>query len=1782
MPVSTDTLRDQNKLHLVFAVSAIALLASMGWLVMADYTRQWRDYQRQGRAWEAAMTIDAQTHALDAQQQRELRDLEERIQSLGATLPRDQIAEATAQLEATTRKRDRLTLPAAAVKGEIGPKTQQLERARLAGSENIAQLEEELAKLKKDYRRKASEIAKQEETIETLSDQLNKLLAAETTVQKQINDLTRTRNSLADKLKKLDPQGLAKLSDTIRNAPLLDWFNPSEKVQQVVVPDIRTDLNYLTVETIDRCSTCHVNIDNPAFEEHHLLLFAERQVASHEGQDVNSISSPVVMLSFWERAATLAGLELGTLKEHAVETINGLRSDAGLDPLESDDALADEFERIALHEQGSVEQTRAQWYRPIERYLSDVKRLLLESLEDKQFKHLRGMYRQVLIERYNEHRGENGLPSLSANPVLLGHPRLDLYVDVESPHPMKTMGCTSCHEGSGQETDFVHAAHIPQDIWVDAETGAPVPEFLLEHASGTHHAGGVATPGSAWATGWSIDGAQTVMASSTSGEHSKQTSEARSTHDDIKLTDPNDPAPFAPQQGSHAGSLSYRSISEPDRDALAVKQAEYWGHAHGWHAVHYMEWEKPMHEMRFIESSCNKCHTEVFDIAEAAPKLHEGRLLFSQMGCVNCHAVESLEDDLDIKKVGPNLAHVRQKLTAPMIASWIWSPKAFRPTTKMPHYFMLENNSSPVDILRTRTEVAAITHYLLKAEPTQGATSPYEPEPMPEDLQGDTAAGRKLFNSVGCLACHSNLDEYGEDWIVEDLVNRTGADEDQAQQQYEHMTYNQQHWYAMEHLPDKLERTGPELSGVGTKLKAGRDAASAHQQAAAWLYDWLRNPRHYSSYTIMPSFRLSEQEAADLTTYLLSLERPGYKPTDFQALDDDGKKMLAELTAQLKSAGTTLANAREEVNGTPDEPGMTTDEQLTFLGKKMIGNYGCNNCHQINGFETAASTCANLDDWGVKDPHKLDFGYFDHAFDKQREKPITVWKVDHEGVAADAPQVSHHDDKINQVTLNWETLGALGRREWLYHKLHNPRVYDRGRTAFDGHLNEDGGFDAQSSNVGKPYDKMKMPKFFLTDTQVEALVTFVTSIRKPLVTPSMQQLAVNETALQVARGKQLATRYNCYGCHNIDSNTPQIWAYFDVFNPDGSFNYDHLNNAPPRLIGQGAKTQPQWLHDFLQNVHELRPWLKVRMPSFPMSSEDATSLVAYFAAQSQKMSEHLAKDLDSIDPYRASHPDDSNWFTRSNIKKATNRLHGFALETELAKSKELDPFEATLPELAQKWAKLHKEAKFLQSMNDVTYPFTQTPQPGTDDEQWFDRGEALFNELRCYQCHALGDEEKLLALWKLDNPDVPADEVQSSDDEPEEDEEDYGYDDEEEEDYGYGDEDEQEAAPTGPVYTAPNLSYTGDRLRWDWVDRWLQEPATIQPGTKMPQWFPDGQSAFSNYPGQVKEQMHAQYGYLGADQRRVLMDFIYEAGRTGYTPGEERLQGEQPKKIELTPLPKPKIVEKQPKDSGEQSGTADTAGDDQAQSQASTPASVVAPPKPQEDATKSTIDLHDGATASHDGGGNGRVVGVVKFEGKPARRKPLRMGADAFCKKAHKKKVFDPSMVVNKDSTMRNVFIYVKSGLSGNTAVPQEPAVINQNGCMYHPHVMGVTAGQPLVILNSDNTLHNVKMNSSKNGAFNEGMPVQGMRLDKVLSKPELGINLRCDVHPWMGAYLYVVEHPFFAVSDVEGRFEITGLPPGTYTLEAIHEQKKVASMEFEVTVAADTSHRVDVTLKKD
>jgi len=185
----------------------------------------------------------------------------------------------------------------------------------------------------------------------------------------------------------------------------------------------------------------------------------------------------------------------------------------------------------------------------------------------------------------------------------------------------------------------------------------------------------------------------------------------------------------------------------------------------------------------------------------------------------------------------------------------------------------------------------------------------------------------------------------------------------------------------------------------------------------------------------------------------------------------------------------------------------------------------------------------------------------------------------------------------------------------------------------------------------------------------------------------------------------------------------------------------------------------------------------------------------------------------------------------------------------------------------------------------------------------------------------------------------------------------------------------------------------------------------------------------------------------------------------------------------------------------------------------------------------------------------GTITGKVLFTGTPPEPEPILMDAEPTCMEKHPDGAFAETVVVNSNNTLKNVFVYVKEGLGDlKFPAPTESVVLDQEGCQYKPHVLGVQVGQELIIRNSDGILHNIHPQPTINRAFNLGQPVV-MDSPKTFDQEEMNIRVECDVHDWMLAYLNVLSHPYFVTTGDDGSFSLANLPPGTYTIAAWHEQ---------------------------
>ncbi|MEE8524319.1 MAG: c-type cytochrome, partial [Thermoanaerobaculia bacterium] len=292
---------------------------------------------------------------------------------------------------------------------------------------------------------------------------------------------------------------------------------------------------------------------------------------------------------------------------------------------------------------------------------------------------------------------------------------------------------------------------------------------------------------------------------------------------------------------------------------------------------------RPIFPRGLFETGCVSCHGDQGEL-RGAVVAEAGRRLIQQMGCRSCHRVPR-SAAVDMAKVGPALGGIAAKTSPAWAFQWLAAPRAFRPSTWMPHFFDLDAAGRE----RQVAEIRAIVVYLWESSRVAAFDEP---------PRGDAAAGRILFESVGCSACH--------------LADAEAA-RDASYPGYERLH-------------------GPNLARTGDKV------------AASWLYAWLRDPRAYRHDTPMPSLRLSEREAADLTAYLMTLRDPAWEvpePPPMPApVRDELVLSYLQRTATVEASHARLAD-------------MTERERNIYLGERSLARYGCAGCHRVPGFEDA-------------------------------------------------------------------------------------------------------------------------------------------------------------------------------------------------------------------------------------------------------------------------------------------------------------------------------------------------------------------------------------------------------------------------------------------------------------------------------------------------------------------------------------------------------------------------------------------------------------------------------------------------------------------------------------------------------------------------------------------------------------------------------------------------------------------------------------------------------------
>jgi mono/diheme cytochrome c family protein len=333
------------------------------------------------------------------------------------------------------------------------------------------------------------------------------------------------------------------------------------------------------------------------------------------------------------------------------------------------------------------------------------------------------------------------------------------------------------------------------------------------------------------------------------------------------------------------------------------EQAKVWAEKYHWHAPHKIP--QPMFPLQYTQASCTKCHQGVEKIA-MADKLNKGKQLIENYGCYGCHKIEGWTH---LKKPGPSLLKINAKTSKEFIKNWIWSPHSFNPNSRMPAFFNQSNNSDPESIKKNIAEVNAMAEYIWAKSKNY--------QPFMKYTGGNAEAGKNLIQTVGCIACHQ----------VE------GIDE----------PFNK-----------VKSLKGPYLTGTGSKVDPD------------WLVSWLKKPSHYQEDTVMPSFRLSDKEAGDITSYLMTLKNKKFAELQFENLD---KNVRDELLVGYFSQFDPLAQGKAKLEKLSDE------ERTMELGSRSIGKYGCYSCHSIEGFAPdRAPIGPELTNVGSKFVHQFGFG----------------------------------------------------------------------------------------------------------------------------------------------------------------------------------------------------------------------------------------------------------------------------------------------------------------------------------------------------------------------------------------------------------------------------------------------------------------------------------------------------------------------------------------------------------------------------------------------------------------------------------------------------------------------------------------------------------------------------------------------------------------------------------------------------------------------------------------
>jgi mono/diheme cytochrome c family protein len=601
----------------------------------------------------------------------------------------------------------------------------------------------------------------------------------------------------------------------------------------------------------------------------------------------------------------------------------------------------------------------------------------------------------------------------------------------------------------------------------------------------------------------------------------------------------------------HEGLGGSTSFRDASHYPRDEKQRQEWEEKYHWEEPHM--WDYPMLPAQMTEASCEKCHRgEVY--VPNAQKLGVAYATFERGGCYACHKTRGFEN---LRKPGPILTKINSKLTADWVKTWVRNPSAVKPVTWMPKIWYNSNTSAPEDAVRNEVEInAAVAYLFANSEPYQFAVA--------SPPKGDAKQGEEIVRNIGCLGCH----------VIEEKDRTTAGP----------------------------RRTfGQPLQNIGSKT------------TYTWLYNWVRDPKHYSPDTYMPNLRLTDPQVADVATYLTTLTG---------AAGDTAK---ANPTPEQTDA--VLLDYLRAVYGTTDAQGrmakLDANARQIELGQRVILRYGCFSCHQIKGFETTQPIGTDLSEEGTKLVTRLDFAFVNIPHSK------LAWfhQKLHDPRSFDAGRVLEPLEKLRMPDFHFSEVenerlqtaimsfqreiqpaSALPARSAKRDSTVSGRARVRRQNCVGCHEIEGDGGDyktlvadpslapplltpegakvqpdwlyafLQGPITIRPWLSVRMPTFGLDDGRWNEIIRYFQATGDSI--GAFRTYNHAELTTMAAPGKQMFELLKCQQCHvlgTIPADQPKA-------------------NLAPDLRMAHERLQPEWILRWLQNPSRIQPG--TRMPQF--------------------------------------------------------------------------------------------------------------------------------------------------------------------------------------------------------------------------------------------------------------------------------------------------------------------------------------------------------------------------------------------------------------------------------------------------------------------------------------------------------------------------------------------------------------------------------------------------------